>query len=525
MEAVKGGVSNGFSWRIQTVLIAVARVFISLAAGIFSAVLIFIQFFQRNFFSMRYLAFSLSVFAVITLIVFAFFPFAVQRLRSLGNLLVALIVIFSLAFTALILVLYPEFQPFYYWLPEKELEIRFSTRESDAEYGPVRLLGIQNPWGYIHHSQFDIEGQWEHQPGQLLFSSGQDVVIHWRGRVGAWLEIVFGQTEFNQLVQIYLEDQDDLFQHSLAEETIKLYSLNETISWHQYLPHRISLFAVIFLFLLSFLLVASQWDARLSFIMACVLAGSQRQHSPPIIRDIEQLRVINPLSRAEIIYIPAGSFLMGTDGNDPFGREEEFPLREVYLDAYWISSTPVTNAMYSRCVEAGVCKYNYSTEKFPRYLDPRFADYPVVYVTWNSAQKFCQWTGGRLPTEAEWEKAARGTAGQRYPWGDHGDRARQANVANVVGDTTKVGFFPKDISPYGVLDMGGNVREWVADWYDPYYYPSAPLSNPTGPEEGEKKVLRSAGWWDDEDFSRSASRRSHVPHSPGINRGFRCAYP
>jgi formylglycine-generating enzyme required for sulfatase activity len=525
MKAVTGGFSNGFSWHIRAVYILFARILLSLGAGAFSAVLIFIQFFQRNFFSLRYLFFTLAVFSVVTLIVFAFTPFAIQRVRALGKLLAALIVFFSLTFTALILTLHHEFQPFYYWLPEKDLEITFSTREADAEYGPVRLLGIQNLWGYIHYSNLEIEGQWEHQPGQLLFRPGQDVAIHWHGRVGPWLKIVFGQTEFNQAAQIVLEDQADLFELSLADETVKLFSLDDTISWRHYLPHGLSLFMVMFLSILSFLLAASQWDARLLFILVCVFAGSQRRQIPPISRDWEHLRLIHPLLHAEIIYIPPGPFLMGTDGNDPLGREEEIPLHQVKMDAFWISSTPVTNSMYNRCVDAGVCKYDYSPKKYPRFLDPRFADHPVVYVTWNSAQKFCQWTGGRLPTEAEWEKAARGTAGQLYPWGDSWHRIHLANVGNIVGDTTRVGFFPNDKSPYGVLDMGGNVREWVADWYDPYYYQGTPLSNPTGPEEGEKKVLRSAGWWDDDIFSRAANRLAHAPRSPGINRGFRCAYP
>ncbi len=181
--------------------------------------------------------------------------------------------------------------------------------------------------------------------------------------------------------------------------------------------------------------------------------------------------------------------------------------------------------MYNLCVAEGTCKYSAGHEINQHCLDPAYSDHPVVYVTWQSAMDYCVWSGGRLPTEAEWEKAARGTEGQKFAWGNNSAAPELVNADNTIGDTTPVGQYPQGTSPYGVLDMGGNVREWIWDWYDPYYYQYSSEDNPAGPAEGEKKVLKGASFSDIYRFSRPANRLAHDPTSPGANRGFRCVYP
>jgi formylglycine-generating enzyme required for sulfatase activity len=232
---------------------------------------------------------------------------------------------------------------------------------------------------------------------------------------------------------------------------------------------------------------------------------------------------ISPLDSMVIVYIPSGSFLMGTDNGAEVQRDEEKPQRTIYLDGYWIDQTLVTNGDYHRCMDAGKCNGLVSTTKYYSiFMNQSYTNHPVVYVTWFDAEKYCAWVGGSLPTEAQWEKAARGTDGRLYPWGNAFPDSKLANYDGILGMTSMVGSFPKGASPYGVMDMAGNVRQWIKDWYSDNYLRDAPDSNPTGPDTGTAHTLKGGSWNDPEIYLRSASRLSHVPDSPGETRGFRC---
>jgi eukaryotic-like serine/threonine-protein kinase len=222
----------------------------------------------------------------------------------------------------------------------------------------------------------------------------------------------------------------------------------------------------------------------------------------------------------EMVYVPAGDFSMGSLA----GTSDEQPVHTVTLAAYWIDKTEITNVMYSQCVQAGDCQkpQNQSNTHFSYFLNPEFANYPVVNLKWSSAQKYCAWAGRRLPTEAEWEKAARGTDGRTYPWGNGDPNATLLNFNTPAGDAVRVGSYPHGASPYGALDMAGNLREWVADWYDPGYYAVSPQSNPTGLAEGQYKVVRGGSWHSDLYSVRSSDRAYQAPDTRDKTIGFRC---
>jgi formylglycine-generating enzyme required for sulfatase activity len=229
----------------------------------------------------------------------------------------------------------------------------------------------------------------------------------------------------------------------------------------------------------------------------------------------------NLVDGADLIYIPSGEFVMGMNYNPPY----EDTTHTVFTSGYWIYQTQVTNAMYGSCVKAGKCTYRTAEKVNHHYYNPEYANHPVVYILWNEAEKYCSWAGGHLPTEAEWEKAARGPSGNANSQGDTEPSLTLINVDNRIGDTVEVGSSPENQSAYGVLDMGSNVREWVQDWYVSNSYANSPRNNPTGPVDGTYKVLKGAGFDDPITFTRSAHRLKHVPNSPGNNRGFRCVIP
>ncbi len=183
-----------------------------------------------------------------------------------------------------------------------------------------------------------------------------------------------------------------------------------------------------------------------------------------------------------MMYVPAGEFTMGYGE----GYGDERPSRQVTLDAYWIDKTEVTTGQYALCVAAGRCKRL-------KLLQPS-EDSPVVNAEWKDADAYCSTMGARLPTEAEWEKAARGVDGRIYPWGGDMDNTK---LSKFTWDNKMpaVGGYPQGASPYGVLDMAGGAFEWVADWYAPTYYAESPDSNPQGPSSGKQHVIR-GGWWE-----------------------------
>jgi serine/threonine-protein kinase len=223
-----------------------------------------------------------------------------------------------------------------------------------------------------------------------------------------------------------------------------------------------------------------------------------------------------------LVFVPEGEFTMGSNG----GYSDERPVHTVTLDAFWIDKTEVTNAMYALCVNEGVCQPPYNDRSYTRdtyFGDPQFDNYPVIFVDWNYATTYCTWAGRRLPTEAEWEKAARGIDGRIYPWGNTEPDAKLLNFKGNIGDTTEVGSYPNGASPYGALDMAGNVWEWVDDWYGENYYRNSPSENPQGPSSGNYRVLRGGSWHDGANYVRSAYRDGNYFDYANSSYGFRCS--
>jgi formylglycine-generating enzyme required for sulfatase activity len=216
-----------------------------------------------------------------------------------------------------------------------------------------------------------------------------------------------------------------------------------------------------------------------------------------------------------LVYVPAGDFIMG-DNAIPDALQTN-----VYVDDYWIYQTEVTNRMYAACVSVGACAPPAQEPGTPTYDNPEYGNYPVVGVSWDMALNYCSWAGGSLPTEAQWEKAARGTEGNPYPWGNEMPNCDLANLAGCVSAINSVIAYNNGASPFGALDMAGNVFEWAADWYGSNYYGTVPV-NPAGPDSGEFRVIRGSSF--ESEISQAPASVRHYGGNAYHSRdlGFRC---
>ncbi|MFZ1041457.1 MAG: SUMF1/EgtB/PvdO family nonheme iron enzyme [Anaerolineales bacterium] len=217
-----------------------------------------------------------------------------------------------------------------------------------------------------------------------------------------------------------------------------------------------------------------------------------------------------------LVAIPSGTFIMG----DPKGKDN--PQHPVTLGDFWIYSTKVTNTQYKFCFDAGYCTSPDETDN-PNFEDPAYANEPIVGVTYDQAASYCTFAHARLPTEAEWEKAARGPNGNIYPWGNETPTCDLLNFGKCVRDLTSVTKYPNGKSYYGAFDMEGNAFEWVADWYAADYYDASPSNDPLGPENGDQRVVRSAAFDTDAYLLDSARRSAADPSSHTNELSFRCA--
>ena len=294
-------------------------------------------------------------------------------------------------------------------------------------------------------------------------------------------------------------------------------------------------FALIYIFVLSTLMFAACGPAAVPTTTA---------DSPPKCIAIGQIWV-SSVDGVTLVCVPAGRFLMGAADDDPLAKDSEKPQHEVNLDAYWIDRTEVTNLNFGKCLAAGAChpkQYQTSAASYiPYSVHPDTPNYPALLYESEPALEYCQWAGRRLPSEAEWEKAARGTDARLYPWGNDPLDCSLANYyacdpflsSRSTGPhcgnsehckTDQVDSYAAGASPYGALNMAGNVWEWVADWYQADYYSQSPADNPKGPANGDFRVIRGGGATSISQDLRVTRRASGEPeHYMDGQMGFRCA--
>jgi formylglycine-generating enzyme required for sulfatase activity len=243
---------------------------------------------------------------------------------------------------------------------------------------------------------------------------------------------------------------------------------------------------------------------------------------------------VNPRDEMELVYVAPGEFTFGSTDeaiddwlrahpdHERYWIEDERPQSRISLPGYWMGRTEVTNGQYLRFVQA-------TGRSAPRqWVNGRPAAgtdrLPVVYVSWHDANAYAGWAGGRLPSELEWEKAARGTDGRLFPWGNNWDRSRCRSSVTSVSGPSAVGSYPTGASPYGCMDMSGNTDEWCADWYDAIVYRQYARGDTSAPRSGDSRVLR-GGCWTDELPScvRCTFRNGSPPDGSYEDTGFRCA--
>jgi formylglycine-generating enzyme required for sulfatase activity len=277
-------------------------------------------------------------------------------------------------------------------------------------------------------------------------------------------------------------------------------------------------------------------------------------------------KMVSKIDGMTMLYIPAGEFSMGYQDYDPSLQmyQMQFPLHMVYLASYWIDETEITNQMFTKFIDEtkyvtdaekngyGIValpqvywqKVNGASWEKPRGPDSNISElenHPVVQISWNDANAYCLWAGRRLPTEAEWEKAARGFDMRLYPWGNSKPTGELANLPDIkfadyikidfitseIDDgytfTAPVGSYPDGASPFGVLDMAGNVWEWVNDWFGEDYISDSPMQNPIGPSSGEVHIIRGASW-DVYYGDMAVNRQIDWPNASSASLGFRCAF-
>ncbi len=229
----------------------------------------------------------------------------------------------------------------------------------------------------------------------------------------------------------------------------------------------------------------------------------------------------------DMVYVSSGYSMMGAEYGDLTASMNAKPNHLVYLDAFYIDTHEVTNEDYAVCVAAGACREPESVDSKTRegyYASQIFAKFPVVNVTWQDAVDYCEFVEKRLPTEAEWERAARGIADdRRYPWGEGSPNMNRMNTSLIPGDTEMVNIYTGGISPYGAADMLGNAAEWTADWYDAEWYLNGERDNPTGPMAGTEKVIRGGSFETRINELHAAARDGMDPESYSYAVGFRCA--